>query len=275
MAVYIFGRFLQIYSDQTPILLIIGLTVVPPAIFALMHGARLYRMQAMLVFLTICLFVGNILENLGVRTGFPFGHYHFTDLMGPKFLVVPILLGLAYVGMAYLSWMLAVLIVSDPRVQLSRHSFMTVPLAAAIIMVAWDVSMDPVWSTIMQAWIWQRGGAYFGVPITNFIGWFLTVYVIYQLFAVYLRSLTPNYQSLPTGYWRLSVIFYSLSAAGNFFLLIPHHAITVVTDATGRQWNVGEIMGATALISMFVMGAFAFFAWSKIPRKISDESSPR
>jgi len=42
------------------------------------------------------------LSNLGVRTGFPFGHYSFTNLMGPKLFAVPILLGLAYVGMAYM-----------------------------------------------------------------------------------------------------------------------------------------------------------------------------
>jgi putative membrane protein len=46
-------------------------------------------------------------------------------------------------------------------------------------MVAWDLSMDPVWSTVMHSWIWLQGGAYFGVPVSNFLGWYLTVYVIY------------------------------------------------------------------------------------------------
>lgn len=41
---------------------------------------------------------------------FPFGHYRFTDLMGPKLLDLPILLPLTYVGMGYLSWVLDLII---------------------------------------------------------------------------------------------------------------------------------------------------------------------
>ena len=62
-----------------------------------------------------------------------------------------------------------------------------VPVLASCIMVSWDLSQDPVWSTILRAWVWLRVGAYFGVPLTNFFDWFLTIYVIYQSFAVFLR----------------------------------------------------------------------------------------
>jgi hypothetical protein len=58
----------------------------------------------------ICVVVGNLSENLGVATGFPFGRYYFVELMGPKLFHVPVLLGLAYIGMAYVSWTLARLI---------------------------------------------------------------------------------------------------------------------------------------------------------------------
>jgi uncharacterized membrane protein len=59
--------------------------------------------------------------------------------------------------------------------------------ACVCFMVSWDLSQDPVWSTILRAWVWLRVGAYFGVPLTNFFDWFLTIYVIYQSFAVFLR----------------------------------------------------------------------------------------
>ena len=150
-----------------------------------MHGAMLYRLRGMVTFLAICLFVGNIFENLGMRTGFPIGHYYFTDVTGPKIFAVPILLGFAYVGMAYLSWTLGALILGGPGTPLNGARVVTLPLVASFIMVAWDLSTDPVlWSTIMHAWIWRDGGAYFGVPVSNFLGWYLTVYVIYQCFAL-------------------------------------------------------------------------------------------
>lgn len=95
IVVYSAVRFLQIFPCRIPLLAVVTLHVVLPALFALTHGARLYRRRGMLVFMALCLPIGNIFENLGVRTGFPFEHYYFTDLMRPKLFSVPILFGLA------------------------------------------------------------------------------------------------------------------------------------------------------------------------------------
>jgi putative membrane protein len=113
-------------------LAVVALHVVPAALFALIHGAIFYRTRSILAFITLCFVIGNIFENVGVRTGFPYGHYYFTDLMGPRLFVVPILLGLAYVGMAYLSWTLARLILGV-RKPLIGSRIVTLPLVAAFI----------------------------------------------------------------------------------------------------------------------------------------------
>jgi uncharacterized membrane protein len=188
LVVYAAARVLQVFPGKIALLAIVALHVLPPMAFAVIHGAVLYRLRGMVTFIAICLFVGSVFENLSIRTGFPFGHYYFTDLMGPKIFAVPILLGFAYVGMAYLSWTLGALILGDPETPLRGHRVVTLPLVASFIMVAWDLSMDPVWSAIMHAWFWRDGGAYFGVPVSNFLGWYLTVYVVYQCFALYLRG---------------------------------------------------------------------------------------
>jgi uncharacterized membrane protein len=260
IAAYTAARILQVFPDQVPMLVMVALHVLPPILFALLHGAMLYTTRGILIFFAICLLVGNIFENLGVRTGFPFGGYFFTDVMGPKFFAVPVLLGLAYLGMAYLSWTLARLILGGMRNPLTGPRVVTVPLVAAFIMVAWDLSMDPVWSTIVHAWIWRNGGKYFGVPISNFLGWYLTVYLIFQLFALYMRGRATNVDRLPSNYWQLAVLVYGIAAAGNLLLLIPHAGPAVVLDATGVQWRVSEIVGASALVSMFLMGGFVLLA---------------
>jgi hypothetical protein len=54
-----------------------------PALFAVIHGARIYHSRGILVFATLCLGVGALFESMSLRTGFPFGYYRFTDLMGP------------------------------------------------------------------------------------------------------------------------------------------------------------------------------------------------
>jgi hypothetical protein len=55
------------------------------------------------------------------------------DVMGPKILVVPVSLGLAYVGMAYLSWTLARLILEETQRPLAGSRVMTVALLASAI----------------------------------------------------------------------------------------------------------------------------------------------
>jgi len=146
LAVYAFARILQVYPGRVPMLGVVALHVLPPAIFAVIHGTRAYRLGGILTFVAITLIVGNFFENLGVRTGFPFGSYYFTDLMGPKLSAVPIMLGLAYVGMAYLSWTLAGIISAGIQSPLSGLRVVAVPVLASCIMVSWDLSQDPVWS---------------------------------------------------------------------------------------------------------------------------------
>ena len=155
-----------------------------------------------MIFFAICLVVGNAFENLGVVTGFPFGRYYFSDAMGPKLFEVPILLGLVYVGMGYLSWTLGRAILGSLRAALTGARTVALLLVAAFIMVAWDLANDPVWANINRLWVWQHGGRYFGVPFTNFLGWYLVVYVIYQLFANYLRGRALGAKPLPSGYWH-------------------------------------------------------------------------
>ena len=260
LAIYAIARILQIVP--APQLLVVALHVWAPLLFALFHGAQLYRWRGIFIFCAICLLVTNILENIGVRTGFPFGHYYFATLMGPKLLVVPISLGLAYIGMGYLSWTLGRIILGDLRGPLSGNKIVTVPLIAAFIMVAWDFSQDPVWATILHGWVWLNGGAYFGVPVSNFLGWYLVVYVVFQLFALYLKRQTLA-QDLSANYWRLPILFYAVSAAGNILLVIPKTAVATATDPTGMQWRISDITGTSALVSIFVMGAFTVIAWAR------------
>jgi len=107
---FLVARILQLFAGRVPNLLIVTFHVIPPALFAVAHGARIYRSRGILTFATLCLGVGTLFESVSLRTGFPFGYYRFTDLMGPKLFDLPILLALAYLGMGYLSWVLAVVI---------------------------------------------------------------------------------------------------------------------------------------------------------------------
>jgi uncharacterized membrane protein len=264
IVVYASARFLQAFPGRVPMLAMVALHVLPPLVFAFLHGAMLYGLRGILAFFALCVAIGGLIETFGVLTGFPFGHYYFTDVMGPKIFVVPIFLGLAYVGMGYLSWTLASAILGGLPNPLTGSRVVTLPLLAALVMVAWDLCMDPIWATVVRAWIWQQGGAYFGVPLSNFFGWYLTVYIIYQVFALYLRKRAINLGPLPSGYLQLAILFYGVSAAGNLLLLFPRPGLSQVTDATGKVWQVSSIVAASVFATIFTMGAFTVLAWTRL-----------
>lgn len=268
---YLMARVLQLFAGRVPSLLIVILHVIPPVLFATIHGARVYRSRGILLYAILCLGVGTFFESVSLRTGFPFGHYGFTNLMGPKVFDLPILLALAYLGMGYLSWVLGLVILECQDKPLSGKKIVLLPLAASFIMTAWDLSMDPVWADIDHAWVWRDGGLYYGVPISNFFGWFLTVYISYQLFALYLRKRVSI--PLPTSYWRLAILFYAVSAMGNLLVVAPLSLGGVFVDTAGKRWMIPEILWASRLVSIFLMMPLALIAWVRAARPVEPAKS--
>lgn len=270
LVLYALARVLQIFPTQAPTLLIVVLHVLPPALFAFIHGRRLYGTKGIVVFMVLCLAIGSAFESLSLRTGFPFGHYYFTGVMGLKLFQLPILLALAYVGVGYLAWVVASSIVGAP--QNSRVGTFVVPGVAALVMCSWDLAMDPVWANIDRAWVWLDGGGYFGVPFSNFFGWFLTTWIFYQGFALWLgRQSDP----IPDPAWnRLAVLMYGIVALGNLLVAapsaLPPHWPKTVMDPTGRHWFTSDILAACVLVSVFVMAPWAVIAWVRAGASLSE-----
>jgi uncharacterized membrane protein len=269
LALYAGARICQLYADQLPTLLIVVLHVIPPATFALVHGSILYRFRGMLVFTSLCLGVAGVSEILGLRTGLPFGSYYFTEVMGPKFSGLPILLVLAYLGMAYCSWVMSLLIAGYRKPIRGLRAVM-VPLLASFVMLAWDLSMEADWSTVDRAWIWRDGGPFFGVPLTNFLGWYLTAFLYFQGFAFYCRSRAPLASPVPRIYWRAAIFLYAVCALGNLLILRLPMAAPIVFDASGKPWITAHILAADALVSIFLMGLIVLLAW----RGLEDAKKP-
>jgi putative membrane protein len=265
LAAYACARLLEVVPHGLPSLAIVALNVLSSLAFALIDGARHYRVRGILVFAAICALIGNIAENLGISTGFPFGHYYFTSLMGPKLFQVPVLLGLAYIGMAYISWTLA------RQIAGSATHLLAVPITGSFIMVAWDLAQDPVWGTVLHGWVWLEGGPWFGVPISNYFGWYATVFVMYLVFALYLRRNRQAESVSGNGVTaRPAIVLYALCAIGNILQILRHADPAVVQDPSGQSWRVADISAASALISIFLMGAFAVFAWTSSSRPARD-----
>ncbi len=96
------------------------------------------------------------------------------------------------------------------------------------------------WATVLHGWVWRDGGPWFGVPISNYLGWYATVFTIYLLFALYLSRRPAPLIPVSSFAWWPAILFYALCACGNVLQTIPSPIPTVVHDPAGTSWRVAE-----------------------------------
>ena len=93
------------------------------------------------------------------------------------------------------------------------HAGASSPFRSSLRSSWWPgISQDPVWSTVLRGWVWRDGGPWFGVPLSNYLGWYLTVFTIYILFALFQR-LNVAFDSPPNPVRdHAAILFYVLCA---------------------------------------------------------------
>ena len=209
-------------------------------------------------------------EFSSIHNGFPYGLYYYIErTRGMELWAsgVPFMDSLSYVFLAYASYSTALLAVSplllsDGGLYLLdtarlRHGGVT-RLLAAVLFVYLDIIIDAV-ALRGDRWFlgliygYPDGGAYFGIPISNFIGWFVTGFFMIWAFQGIDRALWKRRARDIAGYaygWRfwpgpvlylavllfnLSVTFYigeyNIGWAGVFITLLP----LVLIYAVGRS----------------------------------------
>lgn len=199
----------------------IGIKTIFMLIFSLFHAWYMIGWKKTLVFFVITAGVSWGYEQVGVETGLIYGDYHYTDYLGYKMGHVPIIIPLAWFMMIYPSYIIANMIFSKkPLLNQNKISqIIVLSLLSAIVMTAWDFVVDPYFSgPMVNAWTWEKGGAYFGIPIHNFFGWILTTFSIYLIYRIFESKTMPVENKLPNYSVILPVFAYGLMLMAN---LIP------------------------------------------------------
>ena len=190
-------------SFLTPVTTLAGFT------FALLHAGQREGWSRALRLLALVFGVSLLFESVGVATGLVYGPYHYTAKLGPKFLgLVPYLIPVAWFMMSYPSFVIADWLV--PTGWKRGPRLLAVAAVGGLAMTAWDLVMDP----IMVAgghWMWDVVGPYYGIPLQNFWGWWLTVFVT---FALYLLISRRSAQPAAAEFDRLALAVYLVTALG-------------------------------------------------------------
>lgn len=111
-------------------------------------------------------------ELLGVTTGFPYGAFEYGVDLGPMlFGLVPVGLPVFFFPLVLNAYLLVLLLLGDRAGSTPVRLLSTVGTVLAV-----DLVLDPG-AVALGFWTYESGGAFYGVPPSNYAGWVLSATV--------------------------------------------------------------------------------------------------
>ncbi len=242
--------------------LLVGTILLRPYVFAFL---LLYLFAAVadmgwrrtLLFTLVGWGVAFAAESLSIRIGIPFGLYHYVPTTVDQELWiagVPFMDSLSFIFLAYASWTLACLALLPLSREGNGWRNFSLPvqgrlgapvfLLTVVFFVLIDIVIDPValrgdrWF-LGQIFYYPEPGAYFGVPVSNFVGWAVVGSTIMILFALLERRVTDEPPR-----WAAQLPLRPLYGPGLYYIVLGF-MLTVT-------WMIGE--KTLFLVGLFIYG---------------------
>ena len=221
-------------------------------------------------------------EYSSIHTGFPYGWYYYIDTTSARELWVvgvPFFDSLSYVFLTYCSYATALLVISPLKawrwnlVSLETRRIrksLSVLFLGSLFQVFLDIIIDP---TALQGHRWFLGqiygykeaGTHFGVPFSNYIGWWLVSLLLVAALQIIdtkvkekhtgvSRLKTLPFRSLFGPALYLSVILFNLAIAfligekllaltGIFIYTLPIAIVTILIINRANRYGREELAG--------------------------------
>jgi len=221
---------------------------VPATAFVVACMLRDHGLRRTMTFVVLVLAIPFGSEFLGVLTGIPFGPYAYTGMTGPwLFGLVPLFIFVAWINIAYLAMATSTLALGRSRWWLA--------LVDGALAVSWDAMVDPL-AVRAGYWAWVGPGNLYGVPWTNFLGWFLVV----ALFSWIVRDVWAREIAAPIRTSRVTAFIVPA-------LLLGSAASFAALAATSGLW-------VSAGIGLGVLVPAVLVAWSRVARMGAGTAAP-
>ncbi len=112
------------------------------------------------------------IELVGVTTGFPYGSFEYGIDLGPMlFGLVPVGLPVFFFPLVLNGYLLVLLLLGDRAASTPVRLLSTIATVIAV-----DLVLDPG-AVALTFWTYDTGGAFYGVPWSNYTGWVLSATV--------------------------------------------------------------------------------------------------
>lgn len=162
-----------------------------PALFGLVAWAGVKK--SLFLFLSLSVF-SYFIESLGLITGFPYGEFSYSSKVGILiFNFIPVTLPFAWIPLLLGAFSFSYHYKSNAL----KFFFLTVLLTVLI-----DIVLDPG-AVNLGFWKFSGGGIWYGVPLSNFIGWLISGAIGFMI----TKRILKGAESIPPQYMSYSYLY--------------------------------------------------------------------
>lgn len=222
-------------------LVLVSLDLIPPwlewanSVFLILAGfvALLYAVKAFGkkrgILLSIAIAISTfVIEGVSAHYDIFFGNYDYTDRFPPLLFGVPIGIGFAWL----------VMIMAGHALTRNIPNRIWRMMIAALFVVGLDLVLDPVAYVDKGYWLWQSESSYYGIPWTNFAGWFFIAFVWQGILLCFKSKPTPELaKQIQVVFWTIVLLFTVLAFVAGLYKAIIVTAIVLVVVESLRRWS--------------------------------------
>lgn len=166
------------------------------------------------------------IEGVSAHYDIFFGSYDYTTLFPPLIAGVPIGIGFAWI----------VMIMAGHAMTIHIKSVLLRVVLAALYVVALDLLLDPVAYVVKHYWIWTSDSPYYGIPFSNFAGWFI-IAIVWQsmlLFVPHEQVDVPKKRAIVV-FWTIVLLFSWLALLNGLYLALIVGGVALLIIETIRR----------------------------------------
>lgn len=169
------------------------------------------KYKYVVAWMLIAYIVTFFLEVLGSSAGLIFGPYYYGDVLGPKILDVPVVIGLNWVFIIFSLVLFSEWLVKD-RFKLELNAkieAILIALFTGAFATLFDFLMEPA-AIGLNYWTWTLTSDPMNIPIQNYIAWFLISFIFAITFLIIPKKERIKFKETPHSLWFviIQVIFF-------------------------------------------------------------------
>ena len=227
-----------------------------PILCILLHSFWSLTMPRAIMFLLLASLTGLFSEIWGLSSGVIFGGHYVYQQSAYMLFHVPYIVPIYWAVFIYTSYCVTNSFLfwnnKDKPNSKAKNLFLLIPLLVifdGLFTVIIDLIMDPI-QVHSGTWAWLDKGPYFGIPIGNFIGWFIVavlttgIYRTYEYFYPKTTDISKTTFMIPViGYGALSIAMLFIALQNNLYpiailsllIMFPVPLINVAVFIYNRQ----------------------------------------